>query len=1005
MEEMDASGTFKISWMGTSERQPLEEMDLLGTFESSCLAGASGAAAADLAGDDEQAIIRYPFSLTLAEYSPPAGQPNKRGGSPPVGENKKRIKSNTDGGDKFSNEEKCLLFSYGSGGAAGGNSRDTSASREIVQQKSMFKIDKAKHKVFLSHSGEQKGFVELLCKDLEARGHLFPFFDARQHSLPAGKDYEPLIIEAAQLCRVAVIVLSEKFLCSTWPMIELTQFYAAQQVVNKHLNMLPLFYKLGVEELDLDDRAIEDKWIPIWKELAKADRRIDVEKCSAAVRKLYKTGGLDFSKYGKSEELYRREIVECIFRLSSPDLLYGSAREMVGYDRTCEKVSSRFANDGSAGPSVLGLYGTSGRGKTMLCKALCDQFTPEFLGRVCYLDLGEITTIVKEEMMLKRPKLKLKRVKLMLEKLCGFQSDQLVRVTDDRQGLKLLRVHVHREPVFVALDNVTGDVFSLREARRYLQVRFHPKSRILITSRSVVNVRDLLPGSQFCMAIPRLTVEEAGEIFLRSAAPMRSISGLTDEERRIVGLCIQQCLVEADGDEEKQLSIESDVWGRIYHPLALSALGDFFHRLSSNSHILRWKDHLKTRKDLIKDVLSHPNVIERMIGLQFSILYPSDQLLFLDIALYSRSFGLSERLKGSSKRRIRSRWLEWVSELHGVTAAVMERRLQDLTRSGMINYDDTCFDEESGEFTIPVPSLYKKFAEWYATEHGLKGLKKNSWGVCLSSGAAQNRHSSLSDLVRLRVFHLSRSSARLVPSKTMQELHNLEVLHLHWCPNLTELDLHGLDSLRHLELYELEKLVTVTLSGSSGADEDLGIYESLQSVLLEDLESLTHGPDLRSCRSLHWLRVGCCPKLANLEQISECRDLKELELVDLFPQQGASIPIVESLPSLQCFHLTTIVDVDLCGVIYEVEGREGWDQLENRVALMLGELLRHLRSLRVDDSDNTSDPFDAVRIEWSRRGSSKVMDDLMVQDSSGIHWIHERGDQECTFSPVLDYWF
>ena len=35
-------------------RQPLEEMDLLGTLESSCLSGASSATAADLAGDDEQ---------------------------------------------------------------------------------------------------------------------------------------------------------------------------------------------------------------------------------------------------------------------------------------------------------------------------------------------------------------------------------------------------------------------------------------------------------------------------------------------------------------------------------------------------------------------------------------------------------------------------------------------------------------------------------------------------------------------------------------------------------------------------------------------------------------------------------------------------------------------------------------------------------------------------------------------------------------------------------------
>ncbi|KAG0561314.1 hypothetical protein KC19_9G054500 [Ceratodon purpureus] len=1117
---MDASRTFETSWMGTLERQPLEEMELSGAFESSSLAGASGAAVADLAGDDEQGIISDSFSSTPA--SDTTGQRNQRRGSSPVGENKKRIKSITsrihgffcwvctyfsnyfplrvwkdhwfsDDGDKILNEEtQCLLFSYGSGGAAGPNLRDTPASTQNLQQIS--KIDKAKHKVFLSHAGKQKDFVEQLCVDLEKKGYLFPFFDERQHSLPAGKDFVPLIMEAAQVCRVAVIVLSEEFLCSTWPMIELTEFHAAQQAGNKQLNMLPLFYKLGVD--DLDDRAIEDRWMPKWKKLAEADRRIDVEKCSAAVRALQTAGGLVFGKYGKSKVGYRRKIVECIVRLSSADLLYGSSREMVGYDRMCEKVSSRFVNDGSAGPSVLGLYGTTGRGKTMLCKALCDHFSAEFLGWVCHVDLGEMTTM--EEMMLK-----LKRVKLMLKNLCGFERDVLDRLTDYSQGLELLRVHVHREPVFLALDNVTGDEGSLREVREYLEVGFHPKSRILITSRSLVNVQDLLPDSQFCMAMPRLSVKEAGEIFLRSAAPMKSMSGLTDEERRIVWRCIQQCIqFESEDHDEVSCGLGRHLlWQSCfgsYHPLALSALGDFCRRYSINSHMLRWTDHLEnTSGDPFKEVWRCPTGIGRMIGLQFSSLHPSEQLLFLDIALYATSRSESDPSG--------IRWLEWVSELHHVAVPVMERQLQDLTRSGMIKYvrakidnpariwpdcvrvvcachsckpkidmlkgsskrvpirsvigsvarseyrkrkripytcnrfcceiriskkiprdgkylkqkawlgtfatpaqkgraldvgkyflctkkKKTFFDpkseaalsafkdfqalpltelvetvvklarlySEKGSMSIvvPVPPLYREFAEWYATEHGMKGFE-NSWGVRQSSG-----------LVRLRVFDLSRASARLVASKTTQELHNLEVLQLCSCPNLTELDLQGLDSLRHLELVGLKKLMTVTLSGSSGTDEDLGIFESLQSVILKDLDALTDGPDLRSCRSLHWLRVWHCPNWTNLEQISECRDLKDLVLHGIVPQQWASIPIVESLPSLQYFSLYISHSVDVDEVVPAVQNLDCRDQLENCGALMVADLLRHLRSVRVDDlsPDGVYNNHGVwVGLEWDRR--------------------------------------
>ncbi|KAG0626642.1 hypothetical protein M758_2G140400 [Ceratodon purpureus] len=534
-----------------------------------------------------QAIISYPVSSTPPSNT--AEQPSKRRGSPPDGRNEKRIKNLANGGDKISNEETmCLLFSYHSGGAAGGNIRDPPTRTQNVQQISTFRIDGTKHKVFLSHAGEQKNFVEHLYVDLEARGYIFPFFDQRQQSLPMGKDFVPLIKEAAQRCHVAVIVLSEKFLCSKWPMIELAEFHAAQQAGNQQLNMLPLFYKLAVD--NLDDGAIEERWMPRWRQLAKDDRRIDVEKWGAAVRALRKANGVVFGKNGTSEVGYRKEVVRSIFRLSPPDLLYGSSREMVGYDRICEIASSRFVNDGSAGPSVLGLCGTTGRGKTTLCKALCDHFSAEFLGRVCHVELGEGSRMELQEMMLKR--------------LCGFERDVLDRVTDYRQGLELLRDHVHREPVFLAIDNVTGDESSLREAREYLEVGFHPKSRILITSRSVVNIRDLLPGSQFCMAMPGLWAKEAGEIFLRSAAPMKSIFGLTEEERRFVEICINKCIFDLEGvvvwcepdvGMMRQLISQTGVWAsNSYHPLALSALGDFFRRYSNGTHMLRWKDHLGT---------------------------------------------------------------------------------------------------------------------------------------------------------------------------------------------------------------------------------------------------------------------------------------------------------------------------------------------------------------------------------------------------------------------------
>ena len=72
------------------------------------------------------------------------------------------------------------------------------------------------------------------------------------------------------------------------------------------------------------------------------------------------------------------------------------------------------------GASVLGLYGTSGAGKSTVAKGMCDYFAEEFEGRVCHVELGALTK-------------RIKRQKLMLKTLCGVGEEVLKRLSDDRQ--------------------------------------------------------------------------------------------------------------------------------------------------------------------------------------------------------------------------------------------------------------------------------------------------------------------------------------------------------------------------------------------------------------------------------------------------------------------------------------------------------------------------------------------------------------------------------------------
>ena len=83
-----------------------------------------------------------------------------------------------------------------------------------------------KHRIFLSHSGFQKEFVWHLCEALQDRGHS-PFFDKLPSSLPKGERFAELILEAAKQCEMAVVVVSEEYFTSRWPMIELHSFAEA----------------------------------------------------------------------------------------------------------------------------------------------------------------------------------------------------------------------------------------------------------------------------------------------------------------------------------------------------------------------------------------------------------------------------------------------------------------------------------------------------------------------------------------------------------------------------------------------------------------------------------------------------------------------------------------------------------------------------------------------------------------------------------------------------------
>ena len=198
------------------------------------------------------------------------------------------------------------------------------------------------HDIFMSHSGKQKDFTELVCKELERWGYS-PFLDVRDDCLPKGKRFPELIFRAAKQCRVAILILSEDFFTnSKWPMLELEAFVDAQKESRERklpeVYILPVYLRLTRKECTEDEQRRSD-WLSKWKEwqelaARKGERPIDVHKWEAALKVLGPANGIAYEQSSREAGLIDR-IVKAVRGLLPPPNMASDA-DIHAKDRICE---------------------------------------------------------------------------------------------------------------------------------------------------------------------------------------------------------------------------------------------------------------------------------------------------------------------------------------------------------------------------------------------------------------------------------------------------------------------------------------------------------------------------------------------------------------------------------------------------------------------------------------------------------------------------------------------
>lgn len=795
-----------------------------------------------------------------------------------------------------------------------------------------------KHKIFISHSGIQKDFAEQLCVDLESHGY-YPFFDKRDDSLPKGKKFPPLIIEAARQCLFAIVLISEDFFTKTkWPMLELAIF-VKEQKTRKELYILPVLLGLSIEDLQNTE-----KWSKTWIKWVSKDPRLTdnvIIEWKDAIRALRPVNMLLKSKYDGEVKL-RKDIVKCINGVMPPDIR-SDVLHVQGRERLCKKVRSMFDEVPSMAricknAKVLGVYGIGGVGKSALCMIVTEYLRSEFLGKACVVELGKETCIANLQRVLRR--------------LCTYTKDFIDQhISTEKECISSLRERICRERVFLALDNVSDDA-SINTAKSFLSLEFHPNSMVLVTSRAY----DVLCSSLGipvgnCTHCPSITKDEALQILLEQ-----------------VNLPLE--LLDTEQVQVLHHAVELSFFEGTYHPLALQL---FSAQLGADQS--KWRE-IKLDLQWTSD-LEHP-LFSKIETNYMRLPDQHTKDMFMDIALFT-----PECLCGIDDIK---RWLNDTIKIDGD----VDQKLKILRVKSLLELWKT------GDKTFRIHDLYRMLAERNASVDNVvpkfiyqmgaivapKVLLDNDRAKIVERAAfveakfeilwleactklqvlSARRCEKLRELCIQRLGYLVSLELVVCPleSLDLSGSSNLRWLHVSDCKDLMKLDASEVKGLRHVNVSKCSKLKDLNFKNCPMMKSvsilysdilrrvNLGSGENLECLTLWFCGSLTD-VEISGVAHLSTLKKRGCPQLLALQggDITS-RDLQYVSL-DKWGKISSTfvraLEISRSLQVLDIWHscISWLPDLKTCVHLQELRLHDVDVLLESKTEKLLQDYEEFLR--------------------------------------------------------------